>query len=271
MQVPENVVEEPGASSMRTMRTQLPPLSTAWNPQRWWASSAPWATSGPLWAMRRRALKGNGGGMVAPDGHVSTEGLAYIGHTAEIMRLKDDGQIESTHPDPDDIDAVALANPAFGPRISEEYCRGERAAMGDEMYLRERLGVGEPEPVDLAVPAKMPADRWEKSVTSLLVDVVPGRCVLGLDATPGGRFVSIGIGAGTPDNPYVELVEHEQGTGWVPGRIVELVARWRPLAVGIDAQGPAGGLVGTIRAALVDAKLDPEVLRVVTFGEMKQW
>ena len=38
---------------------------------------------------------------------------------------------------------------------------------------------------------------------------------------------------------HVEVVDHRPGVGWLPERLGALVDRWRPLAVGYDAAGPA--------------------------------
>jgi hypothetical protein len=42
---------------------------------------------------------------------------------------------------------------------------------------------------------------------------------------------------------HVEVVETGSGTGWVPGRLVELAERWEPLAVVVDPRSPAGALL----------------------------
>ena len=38
---------------------------------------------------------------------------------------------------------------------------------------------------------------------------------------------------------HLEVVDHRDGVGWLPERLGELVGRWRPVAVGYDAAGPA--------------------------------
>lgn len=252
------------------MAAILPTMSTHPNPQRWVASSAPLAHSTVLWGLRKRCLRSNGGAMSGE----SPDRLAYVGHTAEVLSLDETGRIVSVSPDPADREAWATANPALGWRIPAEYASGELAALGPEVFLRERLGVGDPEPVDVdAKPAKVPAVSWAGChVDGRVVEVEPGRCVLGVDATPGGGWVSVAIAAGTPSSPYVEVVRHERGTGWVAAAVVELVSIWKPLAVGVDTFGPAGGLLGPLRAGLLDAGVDPaSVIRVANTGELKQW
>jgi hypothetical protein len=52
--------------------------------------------------------------------------------------------------------------------------------------------------------------------------------------------------------------------------MVELVSDWGPVAIVLDASGPAGSLVGPIREALVDAGLDPDLLVTTSAREMGQ-
>jgi len=261
-------LDEAYAATLAQLAAMLPTLSTHPNPQRWWASSAPLATSVPLWNLRKRALRSNGGEMVGS----SPDRLAYVGHTAEVMSLTPEGKIKSTHPDPEDRATWAQANPALGYRIEESYLEGEYKTLGPALFMRERLGVGDPLVDDAeAAPAKIDPEHWKACHVSHHVDVERERCVFGVDATPGSGRVSVAVGAGTPSAPYVELAKHEIGSAWVPAYIVERVLKWNPLAIGIDAFGPAGGLVGPIRAALLEAGLNPDVLRVATTSEMKQW
>lgn len=124
---------------------------------------------------------------------------------------------------------------------------------------------------DVWQEAKLPAEEWRKAHTSETVPVEAGRCVFAVDAAPGGRWVSVAVGAGHQTNPYVEVTRHDPGSAWVPDYLIERVKKWKPLAVGIDALGPGGGLVGPIQAAFKDAGIDPDLLRVVNTSELKQW
>lgn len=264
-------LDEAYAATLEQLAAMLPTLSTHPNPQRWWASSAPLAASIPLWNLRKRALAGNDGKMVGE----SPDRLAYVGHTAETLTLNSEGKVKSTPPDPEDRAAWAMANPALGYRIDESYLEGELKTLGALLFMRERLGVGDPPLDDVeGSPAKVDEADWAEChqlTPNGGVVVEPGRCVFAVDATPGSGRVSVAVGAGVPSEPYVELVEHGAGSSWVPAYIVERVRKWNPLSVGIDAFGPAGGLVGPIRAALLEAGLDPGLLRVATTAEMKQW
>lgn len=126
---------------------------------------------------------------------------------------------------------------------------------------------------ETALGAKIDIDKWRAAhiPEGLLVDVQPGRCVFAIDSTHGAKQVAVAVGAGHQTEPYVELMHAQPGSAWLPEWLVERVRKWEPLAIGIDAHGAAGGLVGPIRAAFNDAGIDPDLLRVVTTSEMKQW
>jgi hypothetical protein len=80
------------------------------------------------------------------------------------------------------------------------------------------------------------------------------------DVTPERSYGSIaayglrGDGLG-----HAEIVEHRPGTGWMVERIVEIVLRWRPCRLVIDAAGPAGSLIAPLRRALEKKGIDLEV------------
>lgn len=124
---------------------------------------------------------------------------------------------------------------------------------------------------DVWQEAKLPAEQWTTAHTKEVVPVEAKRCVFAVDAAPGGKWVSVAVGAGHQTEPYVEVIKHAPGTAWVPDYLVERVKKWKPLAIGIDALGPGGGLVGPIQAAFKDAGIDPELLRIVNTSELKQW
>jgi hypothetical protein len=49
-----------------------------------------------------------------------------------------------------------------------------------------------------------------------------------------------------------QLVDYRAGAGWVAGRVRELVDRWQPVAVVVDAAGPAGSVAEELRPVLGD-------------------
>jgi hypothetical protein len=68
----------------------------------------------------------------------------------------------------------------------------------------------------------------------------PGAVALGFDVAVDRSDAS--IVAAWRDNTGTmvwEVADNRPAAGWVPGRLAELVDRWRPVAVGYDAAGPA--------------------------------
>lgn len=251
---------EQAAASISTM-------SVAVNPQVWYASSAGKSDSTMLWALRMRALQGDAGR------------LAYSEHTAETPRLElnDDGELEVVSPpvDPYDERNIALANPAYGYRISSEFVDGERRAFSAniQLFLRERCGVFDPLPkLTKGKPAKLPAEAWAATVLGDRPepDVEPGEVTIGYDVSLDGKWSSIAIGFGTQAAPYVELIEHEPGSGYLPARLVELCERWEPIAVGCNGAGPAGATLATVREAFAEAGLADDLLHELKANEYKQ-
>jgi hypothetical protein len=219
------------------------------NPQIWYVSSAPHSDSVVLHGVRSRATSGGDVGR-----------LFYAEWSAGTN-------------DPEDIDGWYQANPALGIRISEDFVRDEMQALlhtpGE--FLRERLGIPDPLPEDSAArEPKLPADAWASTVVYSPVPINPGEIVLSFDVSPGGEWSSIAIAAGSLDAPYVEVIEHQAGTGWLPGRLVELVQRWQPMSLVCDSGGPAGSVVGAVVHALRLAGVSSDLLHQTTFGEMKQ-
>jgi hypothetical protein len=67
------------------------------------------------------------------------------------------------------------------------------------------------------------------------------------------QWASIGTAGARADGLlHVELTDRRQGTGWVVGRLKQLVEDWKPCAVVIDAGSPAGSLVAPVEEAGIE-------------------
>lgn len=252
--------------------------TAAHNPQVWALSSSALSTSTHLHVLRRRAFLGNGGKMVT--GKPGTGGrLAYVEHTAEVLTLVD-GRIRSNRGqiDLDDRRFWVIANPAMNHPdhgVSEEFIESEKELQSDdpEGWARERLGFFDP-PLDAEdQPAKLPADKWQ--ATGVRVHQTPakvGEITIAFDVTKDGEWSTIAVGSQSLAAPYVEVIEHRQGVGWLPQRLVELAATWQPLALGCNGAGPAGGQVGPILAAFNQAepKISADLLVQMNASGYKQ-
>lgn len=239
-------LDEAFAVTEAMMGALIPSLSARPNPQYWLTSSAPMANSRVLHAMRARAIAG------------TSPRLFYAGWCNEPGA------------DPDDIEAIARANPAFGLRITAEFVEAERAAMPLPEFLRERLGIPDPLHDDtVARDPKIPADAWASTATTDHVRVEPGEVVLAFDCAPSGEWSSIAIAAGDTTAPYVELVEHRSGTIWLPDRLVELVQRWRPTVVVCDGVGPVGAVIGSVFHAFRHAGISTDLVTQLATKDVK--
>ena len=158
---------------------------------------------------------------------------------------------------PDDADSAdpkvwAQANPALGIRISEEFIGREYAAMVNDLdwFKQERLSIW---------PKRAPDGVFDESVWSARIDesstLVDPVC-FGIDVSPDRTWAAIGVAGARADGlKHIELVEYRRGTGWVVERMRELVDKWRPAAVVIDAGGPAGSLLADFEVARIPVLL----------------
>lgn len=143
----------------------------------------------------------------------------------------------------DDPALVKLANPSLErsapPSISWEYICSERRAMAEiiEMYLRERMGVGEqPASVGGAIPPAL----WEarKSQHGPPEPVALG-VAIDLDRTWG----SLGV----VGNAYLGANRRDRLGPWLFEE-TKRIALERKIAVGIDSKGPAASMIEPLRA-----------------------
>lgn len=220
----------------------MPTMSARPNPQLWYAGSAPDQDIAPceqITRVRRRALSNSPGR------------LAYFEWSAELC----DERCSPTctaHDRPNDPATWAKTNPGLGIRISPEHIATEYESMSVKGFARERLSVGNwatdgggwgviPEDAWTALRARTAADQGDLRPVAFAVDVTPERshAAIGVAGRAGGRL-------------WVEVAEHRRGTGWVVPRLVELVAKWRPCAVVVTRNGPAGSLIPEIETAGVE-------------------
>ncbi len=205
------------------MAALLPTLSTRPNPQVWYASSAALADSEQLHALRSRALSSEPG-----------ERLAYLEWSA-----------------PDDVDirnreAWAMANPALGYRLTEEFISAEVDALPEAQFRRERLSIPDMATGEAAIPAAAWHECADKD--SKVEDPV----VFGLDVDPNRAGCTIDVFGRRADGlPHVAVVDDRSGLDWVVDRCVEL-QRHNPLCFALDPAGPAGALLQPMREAGLD-------------------
>lgn len=215
----------------------MPTMAARPNPQLWYTSSAPDKRLAPcdqLGRVRRRALKGG------------DRSLAYLEWSISPHR-DECGPGCGEHDDPDAPESWAKANPGLGYRITVEHVARERASMSDAGFLRERLGVGN-YPVEGDGWAVIPEDAWTALVDQASQPADP--VAFAADVTPERSAGAIAVCGRRADGLlHVEVVDHRPGTGWIVERLGDLLQRWKPCAVVVDASGPAGSLIADLDAA----------------------
>ena len=209
------ILDEAYALKQSELAALLPTLTTAENPQTIYASSAGLHDSEVLEDLRREGVAG------------ASKGLAYFEWSAP------------DEADSDDLEALQVANPGLGVRLSLDHVATERAAMSEEEFRRERLGIWAKLGGDSALDARL----WARQLDD--VSQPGGRLVFGLDVSPSRDSAAISVVSEREDGKFhVELVDYRVGTDWVVERARQLQEAWEPdTGLVIDAGSGAGSLV----------------------------
>lgn len=215
------------------------------NPQIWYASSAADQEIHDhchvLARVRRRGLAGD------------DPSLAYFEWSApdDVWDGKNPGRATS------DRRLWAMANPGLGLRITEEYIEREHRSMSPRTFATERLSIGDWPVADVGESGPIKRSAW-----SAIVDTgseAGGEVAFGAEVSVDRAWSSIGCYSVRPDGVgHLELIDRRAGTAWVVPRLLELRKRWNPVAVAIDAKGPAVSLVLDAEAAGLTRPADPE-------------
>lgn len=182
--------------------------------------------------------------------HLYQQGLRDIesGNTETTLGLFDWSAAPNC--DLNDREQWAQANPALGHRISEEAIRSAQETDPEHVFRTEVLCQW----VDQARVAVFSEQQWLACVDESSTPLDP--VCFGIDVSADRAWAAIGVAGSRSDGrKHVELVEYRRGTGWVVDRMRDLVDKWRPAAVVIDAGGPAGSLVAELEQARVPVTL----------------
>lgn len=235
------VVDEAQHAQPEQLASSTPILAVNPNPQTNYMGSAGIAhRSTWWWGLRKRALAGGGGD------------FAWLEHSAEVVKLHPDGEIESTPPDPYDRQSWVSANFAFPDRIPSEFLAEQLATLGPALFSREHLCVWDPP--DDGLEAVFGVGRWE----ACAADVWPSDLKLGALAI-GVSFdlnsASIGA-AGVDDEDVVWLkpLRKAAGTSWLP-RAAKALQDMHDVDVVVDGSGPAAPLIDDLEDAGVRLKV----------------
>jgi phage terminase large subunit-like protein len=153
----------------------------------------------------------------------------------------------------EDPEAWAQANPGLGIRISVEHVAKEFRSMDKRTFAVERLGVGDWPRADGLGQMVWSPEQWAAltDTRSKLVHPV----VMAFDVTPDRRRASIAAAARNRDGLFhIEVIDAQNGTGWLAERMRELAARHVPSKVVCDGVGPAVSLIHELRELGVDVE-----------------
>ncbi|MEV5445248.1 terminase [Streptomyces sp. NPDC052644] len=245
-----NILDEAMVLGDDAMGALMPTMAAVKDPQVWYLGSA---GIGPpsmqLGRLRARALEALESGVPDPS-------LAYLEWSIN-PHVTECPQGCTEHDDPRSAASVARANPALGYRLSLEHTERERLTMGEQIFARERLGVGD-YPSDSA-------DTWSvigEDAWRALADSDSGASdpvAFAIDMTPERSHASICVAGQNGAAVHVEVVDNRPGTDWIIERAADLHNRWNPRCWVVDAGGPAGSLIPDLERALGVPVVSPKV------------
>jgi hypothetical protein len=142
---------------------------------------------------------------------------------------------------PDGLDPIDPASwpayhPAFGRTIGAPAMHAAMVMLGPDEFARAYGNRW-----TSTVARVIPLGAWRAAAAPDLELPAVGRCAVAFDVAVDRSDAAIVFawrdGAGGPAR--LEVADCRPGVGWLPDRLDELVERWRPVAVGYDAAGPA--------------------------------
>ncbi|WP_426404226.1 terminase [Streptomyces sp. R-07] len=223
------------------------------NDQLWYLGSAGiGAPSVQLGRLRQRALDSLETGTPDP-------ALAYFEWSI-------DPHVDECPSDCDKHDAVASpeaavkSNPAIGYRLRVEKCMNERLKMGDALYARERLGVGDYPAESGATWQVIGEDAWRALADAKAKPTGPYS--FSVDATPERDSASIVVACPWRGGTHIEVIEHRPGMGWVVERAKQLQEKWKPRCWVVDGGGPAGSLIADLEEELGVTVVQPKAREI---------
>lgn len=220
------VIDEAYNLTAEAMAAVLPTMSARPNPQIWYTSSAGMVTSEQLARIRDRGTKGG------------DPSLAYFEWSAN------DGS------ELDDCGAWRQANPSLGLRIPESFIVTERAALPDEQFGRERLGLWadrdrDRHAIDPTAWASMADPQAERGQSP----------VFGVATAPDRSWAAVAVAWRRSDgHSHVMLADYRPTATWVEARVDELRAQWRSqVLTDVASKGlVADGVAVTAEQAVAD-------------------
>lgn len=181
------------------------------------------------WDVRERALKPDPGR------------FSYLEHSAETVRLDEDGEVETVAPDPHNRESWKQANFAMrSGRISESFLEEELRRLKEDLFSQEHLGVWVPRARTISAKPKIDPHWWRAAFST---DPIVGPIVIGIDTTYDLDFSAVVIAGRTANGQRsINVVQHDPGSHWVELALIDLLEKQKIHAVTFEARGPAKAL-----------------------------
>lgn len=211
------ILDEAQIFSDLALQAVMPTMAARPNPQMWLLGTPP---------------------TPADDGEVFTR-WRLSGHERTDRRLCWCEWSAPTGADLDDRDTWAAANPALGDRISYEAVADERAALDDDGFARERLGMWR----SASVAEVIPSADWAAIGDAEMA--FAGPISIGVDMAQDRTSAAVALAGEVADGRWlVSLREHKTGpTDWVVPFVEAFKARNQVRAVVIDKASAAASLI----------------------------
>lgn len=167
--------------------------------------------------------------------------------------------LDFDHPDdvPDEVledrSRWAEVNFAIGRgRVQLEQMELEYSSLSRRSFLTELLGVGDWPATDGSADLAISLEAWRdvEDERSVLADPV----CLAWDVSPGRRTSVAAAGMSETGEMHVEVIHSRAGTGWLPGRIAELLERHEVLEVACDGLGPSAAIAGRVEELGIEVR-----------------
>lgn len=235
---PKIVLDEAQELTGEQIAAMMPTVSAMPNYQIWFFGTPPDDPAAWVYGLKE-------------DGEAGRPRLAHFDWGVELV-----AEAPGTYEKAADLELAYAANPAAGGRIEIATIEDEYRPSGlGVKYPQERLGAWKPRAlegggvIDPRVWAGL-ADAESRRL---------GDVALAVDITPLRDHASISMyGLRADGLGHVQTVTYGEGVDWVVAKLVELKAVLDPVAIGLDAKGGAGALLGDLAAVGIKAPEDAD-------------
>lgn len=221
------IFDEPMFFPVISQNAILPVMSAQPDPQAWYTGSAVDQREhedGVVFArVRERALGGE------------DNRLAYFEWSLDAETPDKVSDVVAKDPA-----SWAATNPALGIRITPEYIKAEAEELTARGFAVERLGVGDWPDTSGIHNSAIDLDVWEDLGDSS--EQAHGERCLAFDVSPERTASIVSVGITSEGHLLIDLIEHGEGTAWVPGRLAELYEELDVVETVCDGYGPAGSI-----------------------------